>query len=256
MARNVSERNISRRTNPTTRGRSNNLGEHARQQHEIIVKGERDLAPAYWELGWPSRSRSDSSAAATGESSWPRTASIAFVLAVRGRFFGATQRRRRLPTSTVQKPTNAALHVRCMSPSERQVNGPGRPVGPWLPREKTEAGLQAYLVNVQQGADEFVDVAASWNVTAGRRCSRRIGRRGAAAVSRPGAWCRRRTPHRRRIRHDFADCGEKKVDVTRLAWSLSPCRLKPGGKTILKAFPSSGPKGWSESRHVEGMVYR
>ncbi|HPM85328.1 MAG TPA: hypothetical protein PLF81_31715, partial [Candidatus Anammoximicrobium sp.] len=27
------------------------LGEHARRQHEVIVRGERDLAPAYWELG-------------------------------------------------------------------------------------------------------------------------------------------------------------------------------------------------------------
>ena len=27
------------------------LGEHARQHHEVIVRGEQALAPAYWQLG-------------------------------------------------------------------------------------------------------------------------------------------------------------------------------------------------------------
>jgi len=31
---------------------------------------------------------------------------------------------------------------------------------PRLPREKTEAGLQQFLVHVQEGAEEFIDLAA------------------------------------------------------------------------------------------------
>jgi len=72
------------------------LGERARQQHEVIVRGERDLAPAYWELGRALQIARRQLRRGQGDSFWLHTAFIAFALAERGRFSEVTQRRRRL----------------------------------------------------------------------------------------------------------------------------------------------------------------
>jgi hypothetical protein len=136
------------------------LGEHARQQHEIIVKGERALAPTYWQLGCALQIAKRQ----LGRSHWGKFLAAHGINRVRACRARAIFRSHPTPEAvaelTVQEAyeARATRQVHCRAKNKSTVQDDQS--DPRLPRERTEAGLQAYLVNVQQGADEFVDVAA------------------------------------------------------------------------------------------------
>lgn len=136
------------------------LGEHARQQHEIIVKGERALAPAYWQLGCVLQIAKRQ----LGRSHWGKFLAAHGIHRVRACRARAIFRSHPTPEAVAELTVQEAYEARATRQVHRRAKDKSTvhddQSDPRLPRERTEAGLQAYLVNVQQGADEFVDVAA------------------------------------------------------------------------------------------------
>jgi hypothetical protein len=136
------------------------LGEHARQQHEIIVKGERALAPAYWQLGCALQIAKRQ----LGRSHWGKFLAAHGIHRVRACRARAIFRSHPTPEAVAELTVEEAYEARVTRQVHRRAKDKSTvqddQSGPRLPGERTEAGLQAYLVNVQRGADEFVDVAA------------------------------------------------------------------------------------------------
>lgn len=137
------------------------LGERARQQHEVIVRGERDLAPAYWELGRALQiARRE-----LRRGQWGRFLDEHGIHRVRACRARAIFRSHPTLEAVAELSVEEAYEARATRQFHRRRTKDESTVqedqsDPRLPREKTEADLQTYLANVQRGADEFVDVAA------------------------------------------------------------------------------------------------
>ena len=123
--------------------------------------GERDLAPAYWELGRASQ-------IARGQlrrGQWGKFLAaygIHRVRACRARaIFRSHPTSEAVAGSTVEEAYERRVtrQIHGRRAKDRSTSQDDQ-ADPWLPREKSEAGLQAYLNNVKQGAEEFVDLAA------------------------------------------------------------------------------------------------
>ncbi len=138
------------------------LGERARQQHELIVSGERDLAPAYWELGRALQIARRQ----LRRGQWGQFLAAYNIHRVRACRARAIFRSHPTPEAVAGSTIEEAYERRGTRQVHRRRTDAGstgqddQTDAPQLPREKTEAGLQAYLVNVQRGADELLDVAA------------------------------------------------------------------------------------------------
>jgi len=137
------------------------LGEHARIQHDQIIRGEKSLAPYYWELG---------RALQIAKRQVRRGQWLSFLTAYginRVRACRARAIFRSHPTAEAVAGLSveeAYEHrVKRQSPRRRNQGEPDAQndeADPWLSRERTEEGLTSFLTHVRLGAEEFVDVAA------------------------------------------------------------------------------------------------